>query len=891
VRPPRLFDWLLRRSLPPGPAADSIRGDLIEELEACANSRRARLHFRLQALSVSARYAWRRPRSASDMPRRQRHAMDAIRQEFKFAIRSLIKRPSFALMVVTTLALGIGANTAIFSLLHALVLRSLPVADPERLVVLSRANLSMPYPLFLHFKQHATTLEGVMGFRTQAFRFTSAEKTERITGALVSGNYFDVLGVRPQHGTLIGEADDVIPDGGGARGAVAVLSHGFWMRQFGGQPGVIGSTITLNARPFTIVGVTPAGFEGTEVGQSPDVFAPMVMQPTLIPDMGLSALKQPRNQWMRMIGRLQTGVDVRQAEAELTSLLQAYNEEILRDPAVQKFDPSYRRNLMAQRITLLPGHGGISGLRQRYSQPLFVVMAVMGLVLLIACANIANLTLSRAASRRQEIAIRLGLGASRARLIGQLLMESALLAGAGAIAGLVVARVGRDVLLTYLPAQQSLSASLDRSVLFFTFVLTAGAALLFGLLPAFQSTKVDVAPVLRDGGAGKSARVRFRKGLVVFQVAVSLVVVIGAALFLRSLNALLSIDTGFTRQNILVASIDTAPARAMETYRRLLDEIRRLPGVVAAGAADSGPLGTGTGWNIYIPGYIPKANEPRSSPWVGFISPEYFKTMMVPVLLGRDFDERDLADKAPMKMIVNETFARHYFGTENPVGRFVGLDRDTFDVEIVGVVKDTKYTGLREEPIRMVYVAYRPGPWGANFTLHVRTAGDAMALAATLRQKVAEVDRSAPVFNVRTAEEEIGRSILRERLVATMTAMFGGLALVLAAIGLYGVLSYGVARRTREFGIRIAVGAESSSIVTLVMREAVWVLGAGIAAGLAAAWGLGRVVTTLLYGVEPTDPASIAAAVIVLSCAGVLAAWIPARRASRVDPIRALRYE
>ena len=817
--------------------------------------------------------------------------MDAIRQEIKFAIRSLIKRPSFALMVVATLALGIGANTAIFSLLHALVLRSLPVSEPERLVVVSRTNLSMPYPLFVHFEQHSTTLEGLVGFRTQAFRFTAGETTERITGALVSGSYFEVLGVRPQLGTLIGKADDQIVDGGGARGAVAVLSHGFWMRQYGGQPGVIGSTILLNARPFTIVGVTAPGFQGTEVGESPEVFAPMTLQPTLIPAMGLTALKQPRNQWMRMIGRLKSGSDVRQAEAELTSLLRAYNEEILRDPAVQKFDPGYRRNLLAQRITLLPGHGGISGLRQRYAQPLLVVMSVMGLVLLMACANIANLTLSRAAARRQEIAIRLSLGASRARVIGQLLMESALLTGAGAIAGLLLARVGRDLLLTYLPVQQSLSASLDRTVLLFTLAISAGAALLFGLLPAFQSTKVDVAPVLRDGGAGKSARVPFRKGLVVFQVAVSLVVVVGAALFLRSLHALLSIDTGFARQNILVASVDIAPARAMETYRGLLDAVRRVPGVVAAGAADSGPLGTGTGWNIYVPGYVPKASEPRNSPWVGFISPDYFKTMMVPVLLGRDFDRRDLADKAPLKFIVNETFARHYFGTENPVGRMVGLDRDTADIEIVGVVKDTKYTGLREEPIRMVYVPYRTGPWGASFTLHVRTAGDPMALAAAVRQKVTDLDPGAPVFNIRTAEEEIGRSLLRERLVATITALFGGLALVLAAIGLYGVLSYGVARRTREFGIRIAVGAESSSIVTLVMREAGWVLGAGIAAGLAVVWALGRVVSTLLYEVAPYDPVSIVAAVVVLTGAGAVAAWIPARRASHVDPIRALRYE
>jgi predicted permease len=815
--------------------------------------------------------------------------MDAIRQDLRFAIRSLVKRPSFAIMVILTLALGIGANTAIYSLLHALVLRDLPVADPARLVVVVRNNISLPYPLFRHFQAHSTTLE-LLTFRTAAWRFTSAERTERITGALVSGSYFTVLGIEPALGTLITDADDAIPDTGGPRGAVAVLSHGFWMRQYGGQPGVLGASIVLNARPFTIVGVAPQGFAGTEVGESPDVFAPMMLQPTLLPGLG-SALTQPRSNWLRIIGRLKPGADVRQAEQELTTLLLPYNQDILRDAVVQTFDPGVRASLLQQKITLVPGSAGISSLRQRYSQPLFVLMTVMALVLLIACANVANLTLSRAAARRQEIAIRLGLGASRGRVMAQLLMESLLLAGAGASAGLLLARLGRDALLTYLPAGQTLSASLDRSVLLFTLSLSAGAALLFGLLPAWQSTTVDVAPVLRDGGAGRSARVPFRKGLVVFQVSVSLVVVIGAVLFVRSLHALLSIDAGFTRQNILIASVDAPPGRSLDLYKRLLEDVRGWPGVLSAGAADAGPLGTSTGWNIYIPGYTPKANEPTSSPWVGFVSPQYFKTMMVPLLLGRDFDDGDLRASGPMKMIVNETFARHYFGGENPVGRMVGRDRATFDIEIVGVVKDTKYTGLREEPIRMVYVPYRPGPWGAQFAVHLRTAGDPMALAPMLRQRVAALDRGAPVFNIRTAEDDIGRSLLRERLVATITALFGGLALLLAAIGLYGVLSYAVARRTREFGIRIAIGAEAASILRLVMREAGWMVGAGIAAGLAASSALARVVQGLLYGIEPHDAVSTAIAVAVLAAAGALAAWVPARRASRVDPIQALRYE
>jgi predicted permease len=446
------------------------------------------------------------------------------------------------------------------------------------------------------------------------------------------------------------------------------------------------------------------------------------------------------------------------------------------------------------------------------------------------------------------------------------------------------------MLLTYLPVQQSLTASLDRSVLLFTLAVTAAAALIFGVAPAFQSTRIDVAPALKGGEASNPARLLLRKGLVVFQVSVSLVVVIGAMLFLRSLHALLSIDTGFSRENILVASMDVSPDRYKDVYPRMLEEMKRLPGVVAGAVAESGPLGTNVGWNIYIPGYMPKTNEPRTSPWVGFVSPGYFRTMMVPLLLGRDFDDRDVSTGRSV-VIVNETFARHYFGGENAVGRRVGLKSGVYDLEIVGVVKDSKYTGLREDPVRMVYVPYPTGPLTSATTVHLRTAGNPTALASALRQKVSELDRSASLFNVRTIEDEIDRSLLRERLVATITTLFGALALLLAAIGLYGVLSYGVTRRTRELGIRIAIGATRESILWLILREAGWVLGVGMALGLGAAWALGRIVRSLLFGIGPTDLVSVAAALAVLAAAGTLAAWIPARRAARVDPIMALRYE
>ncbi|MGH9631164.1 MAG: ABC transporter permease, partial [Bryobacteraceae bacterium] len=574
--------------------------------------------------------------------------------------------PGFTATAVLSLALGIGANTAIFSILHALVLRSLPVADPERLVVVTRnETVSSPYPLFVELRDHSQTLEGVLAFRTTSMRLSKDGETERVIGALVSGTYFDVLGVQPSIGTPIVMEDDQLPGSGGERGPVAVLSHSYWLRRFGGQIAIVGTRILLNGHPFTVVGVGPPAFTGTEVGESPDVFAPMTMQSVLLPGLG-DALAQPRSQWLRIFGRLKQGVDLRQAEAELTTLLRRYNEKHFLGGDVK--DAGRRRRLLEQKAVLLPGSTGISQLRTQYGKPLWVLISVVTMVLLIACANVASLLLSRATVRRREIAIRLSLGAARSRLVSQLLVESLLLVAAGAGSGLILARWIRDILIRYLPADRTLTVAMDSSILLFTFAVSIGAALLFGLAPAFQSTSVDVAPAIKgEDVTARPARVLFRKGLVVFQMSLSCLLLIGAALFLHSLHNLLTVDPGFARENILVASVESSPG----LDARLLEEVKHLPGVVSAALADSPPLGTHTGWNVYVPRYVPKTSEPRESPSVGFVSPGYFATMGIPLLLGRDMNAHDVIG-ARNVMVVNETFARHFFGDDNPIGRRLG---------------------------------------------------------------------------------------------------------------------------------------------------------------------------------------------------------------------------
>ena len=830
--------------------------------------------------------------------------MATLLQDLKYGLRMLRKNTGFTAVAVLTLALGIGANTAPYSLLNAVFLRMLPVETPEQLVVVSTAFVpgndtrygqSFSYPLYRELRDHTGTLQGVIAYRTLATSLSVNGATERVTGELVSGNYFSVLGVKPFMGTMISAEDDEKPGSGGSRGPVTVLSYGFWRRRFGADPSVIGKSLDLNGQPFTVIGVAAPGFSGTEVGEAPDVFAPMMMQLTLLP-WNANGLTGRRNVWLRVMGRLKPEVSAQQAEAELTLVLQRFNQEDI--SRMSDLTPARRGRLLGQRITLLEGSTGTSGLRRKFSQPLTIVMVVVLLVLLIACANVANLLLARAMGRQREIAVRLSLGATRRRLLQQLVAESLVLSFWGAAFGLVISRWVRDLLLRFLPKAQNLDVSVDKHVLGFTLLLAAVTGLVFGLVPALQATKPNLTPALKgELTAGQPRHFGLRKGIVVLQVALSLLLLIGAGLFVRTLQNLDLVDPGFIRERVLLLSVDPSlrgykADQAKVFFDRLLERVRALPAVRSVSLADCAPLGNHTQSTVFVQGYQPRPDEPTLDPSKTTVAPGYFGTMGIPLLLGRDFSPQDSSSGAKVA-IVNQTFARHYFPNQNAVGQRLGLTKDKFDVEIVGVVKDSKYGGLREAPTRMVYL---PLAQGLNsMVLHVRTASNAAGVADALREQVRALDKDLPVFDIRTVEQQVDLSLAQEKLVATLSGLFGLLALGLSAVGLYGVMAYSVGLRTREIGIRMALGARQGEVLWMVLRETFFLALTGITIGIPTALAAARLASSqiagLLFELKATDPVSIGIAASVMVVIAALAGYLPARRASRVDPMVALRYE
>jgi predicted permease len=844
--------------------------------------------------------------------------MGTLLQDLRYGLRMLARNPAFTAVAVLTLALGIGANTAIFNLMDAVMLKALPVQKPEQLVLffedsdqgmrISKGGIGeggrwkyYSYPLYEYLRDHNQFFQGICAFRlvgedrlsVNVVGRPSGESAPEVTGHLVSGNYFSVLGVNAILGRTLSPEDDRP----GARPA-AVISYGYWKQNFGGDPAAVGKVVDLNGTPFTIVGVTPREFFGERVRRSPDFWVPMVMQPQII--LQESFLKDPDVYWVNLMGRLKPGATRQQAQAGVTVQLRQF----LTSQAGSKISQHTRREIEKSYISLASGGPGISWLRERYSEPLHILMGVVALVLLIACANVANLLLSRAAARHREISVRLTLGASRVRLIRQMLTESLLMAGLGGALGAVFAVWGVRILVSKFAGNSSgLHVSLDLPVLSFALAICALAAILFGLVPALRSTRVELAPELKAGSFSPAATGRrwsLGKGLVAFQAAVSLLLLVGAGLFVRTLEKLEAEDLGFNRQHVLLVGIDPRlagykPAQLAPLYQRLIDRASALPGVRSASLAAYSPMsGNSSTGNISVEGYTPLPGRDMYI-HTNIVGWRYFETLGTPILLGREIGPQDTAS-SPKVAVINATMAHDFFGDQNPVGRRFGFGDDpkhSGDIEIVGVAAEAKYSNLRQKPERMVFlpVLQMQGDAAYAWELELRTTGDPRGAASEVRNALAGIDKGLPVTRLKTLSEQVDDSLDQERTISQLSSFFGLLALTLACVGLYGVMAYVVARRTNEMGIRMALGARSGDVLWMVLREALFLVLVGIALGIPAAIGAGHLISSLLFGLTPSDPVAISLATMLLVAVAVLAGYLPARRASRVDPMVALRYE
>ena len=828
-------------------------------------------------------------------------------RDLQFALRGFRKSPVYSAVAVLSLALGIGANTAIFTLVNQLILRRLPVQDPDRLVQLvgegrhygSDMGVNpLSYPMFQDLSDGNQVFSGLMcRYRVNPSVMVVGE-TEVVGGELVSGDYFRVLGIQPAAGRLF-TADDDVPLGAHP---YAVLSYAWWQSRFAGDPNAVGRTIRVNGTPVTIAGVAQAGFDGVEPGLAASIFVAINVATAVRP--GFTDMLNRRHRWVTVYGRLNPGITATQAQAGLQPLFHQILAREAAEPAFRNATAFDKEQFLKMRLSLMPGSQGNAALRAQYERPLWVLMGVVGLVLLIACANLASLLTARAASRRREIAIRLAVGCSRVRMMQQLLAECLMLSIAGGAAGIGLAVVMVEGLLRFLPANitgYAISSSPDYRVLGFTLGLCIVTGIGFGLAPALQSTRPDLAPALKDqGGSGSGvggAQLNIRKAAVVAQVALCLLLLIGAGLFLRSLSNLRSIDPGFRTSNILQFSI--APrsagydaARTAAFYRSLEQRLQSLPGIHSAGLGSMALLTpSGFARAITVEGYRATRGEVMK-PQFDAVSPGYFETMGMQVLAGRNFSIKD-DNSAPRVAMVNARFVNKYFGDQLAVGRHIGLGADPgtpTDIEIIGVVNDVRYDSLRSELAPQVYLCTLQQQPNAQL-VYVRAEGNPQSVPRTIQTAVHELGPGLPIFNLKTLERQVDESLVTDRMIATLSAVFGILATVLAIVGLYGVTAFTVTRRAREIGIRMALGARAGSVVGLVMREVLVLVLAGVVMGLPTAVVLGRFVAAQLYGVASNDIVSMALATILLIAVALVAAWAPARRAAGHDPVRVLRAE
>jgi predicted permease len=863
-------------------------------------------------------YAQKRFGNATLMKERTRDMdlltwLESVGQDIRFGVRSLRKSPGFAAVAILTLALGIGANTAIFSLFDAILLESLPVREPARLALFSEDTSertitgnpvtgewgSYSYENYKYFAQQQLPFESLCAFRSGEDQVTARMQGDkddgqirRATAHLVTGNYFDVMGVRAAFGRLLSPEDD-LPNSP----PVAVVSFGYWQRAAAlhADPAAVGKVAILNGTAFTIVGVAPQEFFGERVRRPPDYWLPLTLQPRV----GQTPyLDRTDAYWLRLLGRLRPGATRVQAQTAATIALQQF----LTQQAGSKLTDDRKRAISNSYVHLYDGAAGISSLRFQYSKPLQVLLAVVALVLLIACANVGSLLLSRSSYRRAEITVRLAMGAGRMRLARQLLTESLLLAALGGLCGVLLARWAIQFLTAMVAPGSPVQPHLNSTVLAFTIAATALAGILFGLVPAIQGGSTDIVSALKAGGSrGVMGRRRFgaTQGMVIGQIALSLILLVGAGLFSRSLLNLERVPLGFDQENVLLGRVNARlagykAADAGLLYRKLYDRMNSIPGVTAATIAYFSPLsGSLSTDEISVEGYAPRPGEKLHVSNI-HVAPSYSEALGIPLVAGREIGLQDVGNSATVAMI-NESFARHYFTGQNPIGhRFgAGGPSNVGDIEIIGVLKDASFESAKEKPKEMFFLpllqAGQKTP--LQVEIELRTSRDPASLVSAFRQAVTQVDSRLALTGVQSLHQQVESTFDQERLAARLISFFGGLALLLACVGLYGVVAQGVARRTNEFGVRMALGAQRKDIVRVVLRETSFLLVVGLLIGVPAAIGSSRLIATQLYGIKTYDFSSFALAIVILGAVSALAGFLPARRASRVDPIVALRYE
>ena len=810
---------------------------------------------------------------------------DDLLHDVRYGLRAMRKSPGFTLTVVVTLALGMGANTAIFTLIDAVLLRSLPVKDPPSLYFLNNAGArevgqSPPYPCFERFRSQAGSFTGIAAYSANDFGIRIDSPMEQVDGTVVSGNYYDVLGMMAFAGRLLTDSDDKLDP------PVAVISYGFWQRRFGGRPDAIGKTFSLDDRRFTIVGITPKDFHGLTPGRHDGVTMPFTIA-------GPRVLRSPHSWFFKSVARLKPGTTAERARAEIDPIFQAFMNEF---PVSAEARRDYYHNMV-----LSPASHGLDELQKRFSRPLWALMAVVGLVLLIGCANITNLLLARAARREREFAVRVAIGAGRSRLFRQALAETGLLFAAGAVAGVAVAWLGaRSVIAFFAGGARPilLEVHWDWRVLGFTAGLSLLATIIFGAAPIVRAMRADPHTAMKDGGRTTPSRARLGLGqfLVAFQVALSLILLAGAALFLRTLNNLYTNGAGFHADQVALLLIHlpdpyyTESATRIALWDRLLADVRSLPGVRSASLSRMTPLdGSSRGVGFEAPGFQPRSDQEKSI-GLNTVSEDYFGTMGTALLEGRGFTGDDRSG-TPNVALLNDSARRHFFGGRDPISSVVKLMGSRL-YRIVGVVQDARQADLRKEAGPSVYIPLRqPIDMGAFMTLSIRTSGDPRSLIGAVERRMPALGPDIRVIRTNTLARQLDESLLQERLISTLATAFGALALLLSAVGLYGVLAHSVARRTAEIGIRMTLGALPGEIAWNIVRQTLALVAIGVAGGVSGSILLAGVAEKLLYGVAPTDAMALGESAALLTAVACVASYLPARRAGRIDPVAALRSE